>query len=47
MNLDDQTAQQDLSEMSNERPVSSKAAAAAERRIEIQPAEDEDGKFLS
>ncbi|CAG7819375.1 unnamed protein product [Allacma fusca] len=35
-------AQQDLSELNNERPVSSKAAAAAERRIEIQPAEDEE-----
>jgi hypothetical protein len=41
-------AQQELSEReSNERPVSTKAAAvtAAERRIEIQPAEDEDGNL--
>jgi hypothetical protein len=35
-------AQQDLSDSSNDRSSSSKANAA-ERRIEIQPAEDEEG----
>ena len=37
-------AQQEMIE-SQEKPLSSKTTAANERRIEIQPAEDDDGKL--